>query len=75
MRFNQMFLRMTYNGEVKVYRIVRCDTNGNEVTMDTEYIGTFSRYDSVPRDIWTSRVHMIEAEKRDVFVAIIEKAA
>lgn len=33
MRFSQIFLKMTYNAVVKVYKVVRCDANDDRTVI------------------------------------------
>ena len=39
-----------------------------------KHIGTFSRYDKVPENIWNARICEIKAEAADMVAVVIEGA-
>lgn len=72
MRFSQIFLKMGYNTVVNVYKIVKKDSNENKTVIDAAYLGMFNRYDRVPKDVWSARVHEVRAEEKEVLAVIVE---
>lgn len=75
MKFNQVFLRMSYNGAIKVYRIINTEELfDGSITNTMGHIGTFSRYDKVPENIWNARICEIKAETADMIAVAIEGA-
>ena len=75
MKFNQVFLRMSYNGAIKVYKIIKTEELfDGSIATTTKHIGTFSRYDKVPENIRNSRICEIKAETADMIAIAIEGA-
>lgn len=72
MRFSQIFLTMGYNTVVEVDRVTGNKPTENGNTMDAEYIGTFKRFDRIPKEIWSARVCTFFAEGEDKLLAVIE---
>lgn len=77
MRFSQIFLTMGYNTVVEVDRVTGNKPTGNKPTengntMDAEYIGTFKRFDRIPKEIWSARVCTFFAEGEDKLLVVIE---
>ena len=75
MKFNQVFLKMSYNGAIKVYRIIKTEEiSDGSIANTMKHIGTFSRYDQVPENIWNARICEIKAEAADMVAVVIEGA-
>ena len=73
MKFNQAFLKMSFSGRIKVYRIIKTEELfDGSIETTTKHIGTFSRYDKVPEDIWSARICEIKAEAVGVIAVAIE---
>ena len=71
MKFNQVFLKMSYNGAIKVYRIIKTEEiSDGSIANTMKHIGTFSRYDKVPENIWNARICEIKAEAADMVVIL-----
>lgn len=40
--------------------------------IDAACLGMFNRYDRVPKDVWSARVHEVRAEEKEVLAVIVE---
>lgn len=73
MRFSQIFLTMGYNTVVKVDKVTENKPTESGNTMDAEYMGTFKRFDRIPKEIWSARVCTFFAESEDELLVVIER--
>lgn len=73
MKLYQVFLRMSFSGRIKVYRIIKIkEIDVGVMARELKYIGTYSRYDKIPKNIRNARICEIRAEETDVITVEIE---
>ncbi|MGN8733632.1 hypothetical protein ACTNEY_08340 [Fusicatenibacter saccharivorans] len=73
MKFSQLIKKIGYDAVVNVYRVTTIEHDEEGTTDITSIpVGSYRRYNRVPKEIWEAPIYNITAEGKSVLAVMIE---